>query len=249
MAPKTKTTKGKPNPKIQFTHPTFSFHRSIAHHCLPLSKYCKLPSNQGKTIVARAAVVFQNAGSQSAGPPRVLLLHRKDGPGPGGSMWELPGDQVRLGTDQTVFETIARGVREQTGLVVTNIARHFGNVEWEHEGGKYKGIHFLCTAKVVQRDEEVGKEGQVEGRQEGGGQEGKDGQGHESQGQSGQEGGVEVKKDSQNQDGAAPSLIRLDKAHDQFMWATAGDLLQLNVMTPVKRDGKEGTQEGQGDQA
>ncbi|ORX35545.1 hypothetical protein BD324DRAFT_652096 [Kockovaella imperatae] len=132
-------------PKIQFRNPPFTFHRSLARFCIPLSKFTKLSSNQGKRI--RASVVISEPylpGTSNEGPgssattpfvSRLLVVQRSAHDAAFANNWELPGEHAEFGVDQTLLETVVRGTREKTGLRVTGIKRELKGLEYHLSGG------------------------------------------------------------------------------------------------------------------
>ena len=144
-----------PDPRINFTNPPFTFHRSLARYCLPLSKFAKLGSNTGKRLVVGAAIVpfstlsttcpnfanhthsttaekrtipRENGNADSI--PKVLLVQRSSHEESFPDQWELPGGHAEFGTDQTLLESVVREVREETGLIVSGIVDEWKSFEY-----------------------------------------------------------------------------------------------------------------------
>lgn len=163
------------NPKVIFRNPPFSFHRSLARYVIPLSKFSKLSSNAGKKMVVGAAIIdspVQNGDSalESTGAeagdgrtrdggwkahadellPRILLVQRSSHETLYPDEWEIPGGKAEYGVDQTILETVAREVREETGLRVVEVLRDFEGFEYGSEDRRSKQHNFLVKVDLVQ---------------------------------------------------------------------------------------------------
>ena len=143
---------------VDFKNPNFTFHRSLAHRVIPLSKFAKLSSNAGKLLVVGAAIVRPKEAPAGAaqlsetnqgqeGQPQILLVQRASNEEAYPNQWELPGGHAELGTDQTILEAVVREVREETGLQVESIRKEFMGFEYETSKGHSKQLNFVVTVR------------------------------------------------------------------------------------------------------
>ena len=149
---------------VDFKNPNFTFHRSLAHRVIPLSKLAKLSSNAGKRLVVGAAIVRPReavaGAAQSSkltttaqtnqaqeGQPQILLVQRASNEEVYPNQWEFPGGHAEFGTDQTILEAVVREVREETGLQVESIRKEFMGFEYETSKGRSKQLNFVVTVR------------------------------------------------------------------------------------------------------
>ena len=159
------------HPKINFRNPPFSFHRSLARFCLPLSKFAKLPRHANKKLIVGAAILTPESIPASGHAEtvntalekpsrRILLVQRAARESAYPNQWELPpGGHAEFGIDQTLLEAVVREVREETGLIVTGIREDSEGFEYGEDKCKSKQYNFLVevalahTAGVVESTE------------------------------------------------------------------------------------------------
>ncbi|MEV0335638.1 NUDIX hydrolase [Nocardia sp. NPDC050717] len=89
----------------------------------------------------RVGVIIDRGG-------QVLLLERDD-TGPVKVPLKLPGATVRAG--ETLAEAVARGVREETGLVVTGIRYHVGDFDYlSPDAHPVRRLHFAVDVAAFE---------------------------------------------------------------------------------------------------
>ncbi|KAF0845337.1 NUDIX hydrolase [Nocardia caishijiensis] len=89
----------------------------------------------------RVGAIIDRAG-------QVLLLERHDS-GPRKAPLKLPGATVKRG--ESLGEALVRGVREETGLVVTEISHHVGDFDYlSPDARPVRRLHFAVTVAAFE---------------------------------------------------------------------------------------------------
>lgn len=126
--------------------PSFQVPSSLKHRQIPLPELCA--QNEGKRITVGVAIISQPPLGLSQ---KVLLLQRAAEEDVLPNMYELPGGNWEE-TDDTILDTVAREVKEETGLVTSAVLSEFEEFEYTTKRGPARQLNFLVEVQRSQSE-------------------------------------------------------------------------------------------------
>jgi len=133
---------------------------SLSYTIAPSLKYRQISLRQlcsqyeGKRITVGVAIVSQPPASLAK---KILLLQRAADEDTLPNMYELPGGNWEE-SDATIFDTIAREAKEETGLTMSAVLGEFEEFEYTTKRGLAKQLNFLVEVQQCAVSDDVSGE-------------------------------------------------------------------------------------------
>jgi 8-oxo-dGTP pyrophosphatase MutT (NUDIX family) len=112
---------------------------AVQHRDIPIQALCD--EHTGKRVTVGVAIVADTEASVK----KLLILQRAADEEAYPNMYELPGGNWEA-ADSTILHTVAREALEETGLVVTHIAKEFPGFEYSTRRGLAQ-LNFIVDVK------------------------------------------------------------------------------------------------------